>query len=51
MFDDDEMEHKFDDCPECLHRNFPTQCATCDAGENFEEEEPEGLDVIFARGV
>lgn len=41
------IELKFEDCKSCKFRNRPRVCSDCEVGENFEEEEPEGLDSIF----
>lgn len=45
--DADEVELKFEDCSSCKFRNRPRTCAGCDMGENFEEDEPEGVDALF----
>lgn len=45
--DEDELEFKFEDCRFCKFRNKPRVCADCEVGENFEEDEPEGIDSLI----
>lgn len=50
--DEEEFEPKFGtECAGCKHINRPRVCAGCHAGEEYEEEEPEGLDSIFKRSA
>lgn len=46
--DDEEVELKFGtDCLGCKNVRRPRTCAGCDAGEFFDEQDPEGLDFHF----
>lgn len=46
--DEDEEEPKFgSDCDGCKNIRRPRICAGCDAGEFFDEKDPEGLDFFF----
>lgn len=47
QIDRDEIELKFDECGECTHAGRRRPCSDCDAGEFFEEVEPEGIDAII----
>jgi hypothetical protein len=44
----DEIELKFgEECVGCKFAKRQRACGDCDAGENFEELDPEGLDGIL----
>jgi hypothetical protein len=46
--DGEELELKFDEeCVGCKFARRPRICRGCDAGELFEESDPEGLDGIL----
>lgn len=51
MFEDDEEEQfepKFgSECLGCKNIRRPRFCNRCEAGEYFEEKDPDGLDFIF----
>lgn len=46
--DDAELELKFgSECVGCKHIRRPRVCNGCEVGENFEEDEPEGVDSMI----
>lgn len=45
--DEDYIEPKFDGCETCIHFGDCDVCDDCDAGEYYEEVDPEGVDQII----
>jgi len=37
----------FDECSQCKNKFKPRICAGCGAGEEFELDDPQGVDEIF----
>lgn len=44
---DEDVELKFDECGECVFAGRVRPCNGCDAGEFFEEVEPDGVDDLM----
>lgn len=38
---------KFDECFSCKHKNNYKLCLTCDFGEEYEDEDMQGIDELF----
>jgi hypothetical protein len=50
MWQDDEEvfeSDKFDECYMCVNRFRERTCNGCDAGEEFEEEDPDNLEELM----